>query len=60
MKAEDSGCWITDRSLSAVIVLSKYFSSSELISKLLALDNLVSDVLASNDSEFETVDLEGR
>lgn len=56
MKVEGGGRKV-DRALSAAIVLSKF---SELVSEPLTLDNSVSGVVASNDSEFKTVDLEGR
>lgn len=62
MKVKDTGFWKVNPAWSAVIVFSKFFSyeSSKLVFEPLALDNSVFDALVSNDSEFETVDLEGR
>lgn len=58
MKVEDNGSWKIYRAFSAIFVLSKKFSFES--SEPLAFDNSVSDVLASNDSVFETVDPEER
>lgn len=56
MEVEDGGRKV-ERSFSAVIVLTKQFLFSELVSDPLASGNSVSKVMIS---EFETLDLEGR
>lgn len=56
MEVEDDGRKV-DRALSAAIVLTKQFLSSELVSDPPASGNSVSKVMIS---EFETLDLEGR
>lgn len=56
MEVEDGGLKV-EKALSAVIVLTKQFLSSELVSDPQASGNSVSEVMIS---EFETLDLEER